>query len=416
MGPSLRPTQRSAGERTYVLTASYSHAVVHAMELAYAALLLRIEAEFGTELFLLGVLANVGAFAFGLGALPAGFLVDRFGSMRILHFTLATSAVASVLVALSPSEVFLGITLAILGLSSGLYHPAGFAILARTRRPGRNVGLHGVIGNLGIAAAPALLTGIALASDWRAAYIVLGALAFLGFLYAVRLKEPAPSPVPALPPRDLPQAPPASLSRASGIRPWLPLILIYVAYMVSGFVYRGAVTFLPTHIEEQITGSILGIDGAGLAGALTTLALLGGTIGWWFGGLAAERLPRRPFILASWVVVVPVLFLMADASGALLVFATFIFVVASFAMAPAIVTLVADYSPPGHLGASFGMTFFAGFGVGSFAATLAGFAADQWGTGAVYTTMALVSAGGVLLAVLLLLISRSQPTASPSPA
>ena len=245
---------------------------------------------------------------------------------------------------------------------------------------------------------------------------MLGALAFLGFLYAVRLKEPASFRDPAPPPRDVPHSPPPSFSRGGGIRPWLPLILVYVAYMVSGFVYRGAVTFLPTHIEEQVTGSILGVDGAGLAGALTTLALLGGTLGWWFGGLAAERLPRLPYILASWMVVVPALLLMANSGGALLVFATFVFIVASFAMAPAVVTLVADYSPPGHLGASFGVTFFAGFGVGSFAATLAGFTADQWGTGAVYTTMAFVSAGGVLLAALLLLIGRSEPTGSPSPA
>ncbi|HJN93035.1 MAG TPA: hypothetical protein QGF05_09975, partial [Dehalococcoidia bacterium] len=75
-------------ERTYVLTVSVAHALVHATELTFAALLLRIEADFGTDLLILGVLANVGAFAFGLGALPSGMLVDRFGTIPILRLAL----------------------------------------------------------------------------------------------------------------------------------------------------------------------------------------------------------------------------------------------------------------------------------------------------------------------------------------
>ena len=67
------PSAPRTSERTYVLTVSFVHALVHATELTFAALLLRIEADFGTDLLLLGVLANVGAFAFGFGALPAGF-------------------------------------------------------------------------------------------------------------------------------------------------------------------------------------------------------------------------------------------------------------------------------------------------------------------------------------------------------
>ena len=47
----------NVSERTFILTISGVHALTHAIELAYAALLLRIEAEFGTNLLLLGVLS-----------------------------------------------------------------------------------------------------------------------------------------------------------------------------------------------------------------------------------------------------------------------------------------------------------------------------------------------------------------------
>ena len=143
--PSRQPhnPRGEASERALVLTISGVHALVHTIELAYAALLLRIEAEFGTDLLLLGVLANVAGFAFGLGALPAGFLVDRLGSMRVLRLTLIGASGAAMLVAASPSELALGATLALLGvrhraLPPGRIHPLGPHPPPRNeRRPAR---------------------------------------------------------------------------------------------------------------------------------------------------------------------------------------------------------------------------------------------------------------------------------------
>jgi len=420
-----------------VVTISGAHALIHATELAYAALLLRIEAEFGTDLLLLGVLANVGGFAFGLAALPSGFLVDRLGSVRVLQLTLAGSSVAALLVALSPSEIVLGVTLALLGLTTGLYHPAGFALLARTKRRTRNVGLHGVIGNLGVAIAPVLLSGIALASDWRVAYVTLSALAVVGLLYALRLPrggalsmgpglgspeagvadvgagevgDGVAGPEPAGAGRATTESVPKT---ASGRRRlarlwWIPLAVVYLANVIQGFVYRGSVTFIPTHIEEQITGSLLGVSGTGLAGALTTVALLGGALGWYVGGILADRLPRYPLVMATWMATVPMLLAISASDGGLLIVMTFIFVVTNFAMAPALVTLIADYSPPGRMGSSFGMMFFLSFGLGSFAATLAGFTADEWGVDAVFLVLAAVNGGGALLSASVFFLTRAS--------
>jgi MFS family permease len=178
---------------------------------------------------------------------------------------------------------------------------------------------------------------------------------------------------------------------------WLPLIMIYVVNVVQGFVYRGSVTFIPTHIEEQITGSILGVDGAELAGALATVALLGAAAGWYVGGILAERLPHYPLVIGAWLATIPLLLLISVSSGAPLILVTFIFVVMNFAMAPALVSLIADFSPPGRMGVSFGMMFFLAFGLGSFAATLAGFTADRWGVDAVFLALAAVSGGGALI-------------------
>ena len=422
-------------ERRIVVTISGAHALIHATELAYAALLLRIEAEFGTDLLLLGVLANVGGFAFGLAALPSGFLVDRLGSVRVLQLTLAGASVAALLVALSPSEIVLGVTLALLGLTTGLYHPAGFALLARTKRRTRNVGLHGVIGNLGVAVAPVLLSGIALASDWRVAYVTLSALAVVGLLYALRLPrggalsmgpglgspeagvadagawdvgDGVAGPEPAGAGRPTAGSGPAAARRRVARLWWIPLAVVYLANVIQGFVYRGSVTFIPTHIEEQITGSLLGVSGTGLAGALTTVALLGGALGWYVGGILADRLPRYPLVMATWMATVPMLLAISASDGGLLILVTFIFVVTNFAMAPALVTLIADYSPPGRMGSSFGVMFFLSFGLGSFAATLAGFTAEEWGIDAVFLVLAVVNGGGALLSGSVFFLTRAS--------
>lgn len=399
------PSAPRTSERTYVLTVSFVHALVHATELTFAALLLRIEAEFGTDLLLLGVLANVGAFAFGFGALPAGFLVDRLGTVPVLRLALAGSALTSLFVALADGEVMLGVGLTLLGLGTGLYHPAGITLLARTRRRARNLGLHGAVGNFGIAAAPAAAAALAVLVDWRAAYFLLAALAGLTFLWSLRLDGagPVPDPDPVSPAGG--DAAPRRQGRTA-------LLLVYGAFVISGLIYRGSLTFIPAHIEEQVSIALFGWEAAAVAGALSTLALMGGAFGWYGGGLAAERWRRPSLLLVLSPAVVAVLLWMSFATDLGLLLAVFFFVIVSFAMQPALVTLVAEYSPPGRLGASYGLSFFLSFGLGSFAATLAGFFADRWGTDAVFSMLAAVAAVGTVLALALVGVSRRRRVAS----
>jgi hypothetical protein len=42
--------------------------------------------------------------------------------------------------------------------------------------------------------------------------------------------------------------------------PFLPLLLIYGAFLLNGFIYRGSMTFMPSLIEEEVHVHLLGID------------------------------------------------------------------------------------------------------------------------------------------------------------
>jgi len=366
-----------------VLYTALAHALVHAIELTYAALLLRIGHEFGQGDFMLGVIANGAAFAFGAGALPSGVLVDRLGSQRVITFSFLAAAAAALLVGLSPNAIVLGVFLALLGLSIGLYHPAGLAIIAQgAEKRGLALGYHGVAGNIGAALAPALAVGLAVAIDWRAAYFLLSVLAvvLVILLRVIRLPEVSPRPAAALAP--------AAAGETRSVESFTPLLLVYGVSVLNGFIYRGSMTFLPAHIEEHVHISVLGINQAALAGSLTTVALLAGSAGQYFGGSLSQRHVLERLAPPMALAVVPGLLLMGISSGLALVAASAAFVFFNFSGQPVYNGLIAEYTPRGAMGRSYGISFFAAFGLGSAAASFAGFFAQRWGTGSVFLSLA----------------------------
>ena len=382
---ALQLRARQTGMVAYV---SVVHGLIHTIEITFAVLLSRIGDEFGASLFVLGILANVSAFGFGFSALPSGVLVDRLGTQRVLMITFSLAAVAALLVATAPNAALLGLFLGILGLSIGLYHPAGLSFIAQaTARRGLALGWHGLVGNLGIAAAPALAIGVAEATNWRWAYVVLAVLALLVVvsLRVIRLESTGQAP----PEPDAPAATNENPTPAAGrLRPLLPLLLVYGVFILNGFVYRGSLTFLPIHIEERLHISWFGLNEVWLAGSLTTLALLAGAFGQLFGGILSERMRLERLAFPLTLALLPALLLMGTTSGLPLVAFSALFVFVNFSSQPVYTGLIADYSPQRALGRSYGISFFAAFGIGSSAATVAGFFADRWGTDSVFLMLA----------------------------
>jgi len=383
-------------ERRIVLYTSAAHSLIHILEWSYAVLLIKIGDEFGLGFFALGALGNVFAYTFGFGALPSGILTDRLGSPRVLYICLLGSGLSAVLVGISQTSVMLGITLALMGLTMGLYHPAGIALIAqRVRQRGMGLGLHGVAGNLGVAVTPLLAGGLAFAFDWRAAYFFLAALTVaLGlFLRAISLGgEPERAEVTPMP------AQPSQ----RGSSPLMPLILIYCVFVLNGFVYSASRTFLPVHISSE--GS------EAMGDLLATLALLMGAVGQYIGGSLSQRFPLERLGPLIAIMVVPCLIAMGTTSGALLVVASGAFVLFIFGGQPIYTGLIADYTPGRLLGRSYGISFFATFGLASVGSTYAGFFAARWDTtSAVFVALAPFAAVAFLMGVSLWLISRRRP-------
>ncbi|MGQ9572013.1 MAG: MFS transporter [Dehalococcoidia bacterium] len=392
-------------ERSIIAYTSAAHALIHILEWTYAALLIEVGDEFGISWLALGALGNVFAYTFGFGALPSGILTDRLGSPRVLYICLLGSGLSAVLVGMSQTTIMLGIGLALMGLVMGLYHPAGISLIAQgIRQRGMALGLHGVSGNLGIAATPLLAGGFAFALGWRWAYFFLAAVAVtLGlFLRFVSLSsqpqhtEVSPRPAEA---SQMP-APPSQQGSSS----LTPLILVYCAFVLNGFVYSASRTFLPTHISSEGNEAI--------GGSLATVALLMGAVGQYIGGSLSQRFPLERLAPLMAIVVVPCLVAMGVTSGAPLVLASAAFVLFSFGGQPIYTGLIADYTPGRLLGRSYGISFFATFGLASVGSTYAGFFAGRWDTtSAAFLAVSPFAAVAFLMGVGLWLIWRRRPLA-----
>jgi predicted MFS family arabinose efflux permease len=390
----------SPEERRIIAYLAVAHGLVHVMELTYPALLSRIEADFGIRAVVTGAIATIFGWAFGSTAIPAGFLADRLGSRRVAVYAFCGAAIFSLLVGLAPDEWFLAVALLGLGLSIGLYHPAGLSLAAQAvRNRGMALGLHGVAGNTGQAIAPALAVGLAVLVDWRLAFFTLAALAAVLALAlaTTRLHLRAGSEIAEGPPlaEGVPAPEASHRQRLLG-----PLLVVYASFVLGGTVYRGAATYLPAHLE--------GFVDKDFGGAFVSAAFLMGAVGQFVGGALSQRFALERLVPVIGLATLPALVAVGVVTGPALVVAASAFVFLYFAGQPVFTGLIADYSPPGAVGRSYGISFFAGFGVGGTGGVIAGAFVDRWDTQAAFLGLTGFLAVSVALSFLLWLMYEQR--------
>ena len=84
-------------ERRALLFASIAHALVHSFMLILPAVLIPIMNEFDISVTEVGFLGTLSYLMFGLGAIPAGWLTDKFGSRGLVIICLIGSGFGNAL-------------------------------------------------------------------------------------------------------------------------------------------------------------------------------------------------------------------------------------------------------------------------------------------------------------------------------
>lgn len=168
-----------------------AHGTSHFFHLSLAPLFPWLRDAFAVSYAELGLLMSVFFIVSGIGQALAGFVVDRFGALRVLLGGIALLAISALGLAASQNYPTLILFAGVAGLGNCVFHPADFTLLNRrvsVPRLGHAFSVHGLTGALGWAVAPVFLAGIASFANWRIALLAAAVLAFtvLGVLIAFR--------------------------------------------------------------------------------------------------------------------------------------------------------------------------------------------------------------------------------------
>ena len=162
---------------TAILFSNVGHSFSHMFTLLYATAVLYLPRIFGIPYGELLALSSLGLILFGVAALPAGWLADRWSQIGMMVIFFAGIGAGAIVVGLAegPQALFVGLTL--IGLFASIYHPVGIAwVVAWAKQQGMTLGINGVFGNVGSAIAPVFVGLMIDYVSWRAAFIVPGAL------------------------------------------------------------------------------------------------------------------------------------------------------------------------------------------------------------------------------------------------
>ena len=376
-----------------VLLISCAHALVHTFELALPAVEQMIGEEFGVDKSSMGNLGMVWRLPFGLGAVLAGFLADRYGSRPLLIVYLIGCSITAVLTRWAPSFNILLLVMLAMGCFASIYHPAGLSLISRETTPetrGSALGLHGIIGSLGIAGAPfgAMLLFSSGNLDWRDYYLILTvpAMLIVGRLLfdEMRHKKAAKASPVAV---SVESTPEAAIC-------WSRYLILVSAGALSGFVYGAFMHFLPRYLD---TAGLRPDDWtpASFRNALAAVVLGFGAIGQGIAGRLCR--PGRLELLLVVVLFgnVPPLLWMAFAEGPSRFVAACVLAVVHFMNQPVYNSLIAQHIPASRRSLGYGFSNMMCFGIGAFGPYFAGQFVDDT---AVYGGLAGVAAAAGLFA------------------
>ena len=171
-----------------------AHFIDHYSMLIFAAAVIVMGPALGMAYSELLPYATPGFVAFGAGSLLTGWLGDRWSRRHMMVIFFVGIGASMIAVGLVRTQLQLGAALLSIGLFASIYHPVGTAmIVSYADRLGREMGLNGVWGNLGVASS-ALVTGVVgQYLGWRLAFIIPGIVTILigvAFAWSRRARGP----------------------------------------------------------------------------------------------------------------------------------------------------------------------------------------------------------------------------------
>ncbi|MBM3567255.1 MAG: MFS transporter [Alphaproteobacteria bacterium] len=371
-----------------------AHGQSHFFQLALPPFFPLLKTAFDVSYTELGAAMTAFYVASALGQFTAGFLVDRFGAVRVLGWGLGLLCLGAALIGVAPGYWTLWPAMLLMGIGNSVFHPADFAILNASVAParlGRAYSIHGFTGALGYATAPAVGVALGALVGWRAgmmAIAVVGAVAALGVLsqraYMVDHRRAAEA------------RPSRGLERDLRDLMTQPILLCFAFFTLWSAALIGLQTFSVSALRD-----FMAVEIATGTAALTAF-LLASAVGMLGGGWVADHWPRHEIVALAGMTVAAAVILAVGLNliGPGLLIAAF--TLAGFmsgATSPSRDMIVRKATPLGASGKVYGFVY-SGLDVGSSLAPLGfGLALDFGRPDLVFLVSAVILAIGSLTVI-----------------
>ena len=315
------------------------------------------------------MLSTAAFTAFGLFALPSGWLADKWSRRNMIAAYFLGTGACCVLVGLSQSFETLALALFGVGLFAAIYHPVGTPMIvdAAVQR-GRTMAFNGICGNIGVSIASGCTAVIAASAfGWRFAFFIPAAVFVLsGIAYLVFVPDDRGKRVVRAPEQDV------ALSKSLTIL--VVIMFLLLAFWV-GLVFNAITIMLPKLVEQRVaTGLSLT-----MAGVLATAVFLCGGLAQFTMGRAVERV--TPHLIMSVIAAAQVvgILLALYTGGWWLLPSLALAVAAIYGQVTVNDIVLARYTPPAWRGRIYAIRFFLIFTMAGPAALGIGWLYDHGG-------------------------------------
>ena len=360
-----------------------AHFIDHYSMLIFAAAVIVMGPALGMSYSELLPYATPGFVAFGAGSLLTGWLGDRWSRrhMMVIFFVgIGASMIAVGLVQTRSARL----ALLSIGLFASIYHPVGTAmIVSYAGKLGREMGLNGVWGNLGVASS-ALVTGVVgQYLGWRWAFIIPGIVTILigvAFMRSVVHEDRS----------GFKQA--AAQARVAKNDMWRVIVSLLIVVIAISTTFNAVTVALPKLFAERLADltkspALLGVIAAGVYvfGAMTQYTI----------GKLIDRHSLKAVTLPLSFVLAPFLYLAATLSNLPLILAAIGIVMGAFGQVTVNDAMVGKYTSEEWRSRAYAVRYFIGFTAAGASVGLVAWLYEQGG----FVTM-LHAFGGLCLLVI----------------
>lgn len=364
VSPSL-PVLDDAARLRSIRFLNWAHFLDHYVILIFPTVVIGLEAVYGRSYGDLLMLSTAAFTAFGLFALPAGWLADHWSRRNMMAIFFIGTGISAGAVGLAPNFTLLAVALFGVGVFGAIYHPVGTPmVVEQAINRGHTMSRNGICGNIGVSVAAAITAAITAWIGWRWAFFI-PAVFFIatGFYYL------------AVTPNDR-GGRRSAVSHAQDVTLDRRMIFTIVALFLllalsSGLVFNAMTVTVPKIIDTRLHEGIP----LTLVGFFATAVFLCGAVAQLSVGNLVDRF--QPHLLLAGVSITQLIGVvwLNYATGWPLLVALAVSIAAMYGQVTLNDIVLARYTPPAWRGRVFAVRFFLNF-------TLAGPAV--WGIAKLY--------------------------------